>query len=76
MQDGGPGRTKTGQRVQTVTFRKRQSGFELRIEKPNSQPLLDIHVWLRLFLSSADSFIQCNEGSIVELCFFSCQICA
>lgn len=36
--DGGPGRTKTGQRKQEMTFRTRQSGSELRIEKLNSHP--------------------------------------
>lgn len=38
MSDGGPGKTKTGQYKQKVTFRTRQRGFELKIEKHNSHP--------------------------------------
>lgn len=38
MRDGGPGRTKSGQRQQAMTFTIRPRGLELRIEKLNSYP--------------------------------------
>jgi len=53
------GRTKTGRRKQDMTFRTRQRGFELRIEKPNSHPC-------------AEDFERhpCAPGSFFGPCWF------
>lgn len=42
MWDGGPGRTNTEQRKQEMTFRTRQRGLELGIEKLNSHPCAQV----------------------------------
>ncbi len=80
MWDGSPGRTKTGQRKQEMTFRTRLSGLELRIEKLNSHPCakgFDRRPCLSVsfFWSFADSSFHCQNRQWSWIIFHCCQIC-
>lgn len=81
MWDGGPGRTKTGKRKHEMTFRTRQRGLELRIEKPNSHPCaqdFDRHsstCYCLFFLVFADSSFYCKNRQWSWIIFHCCQMC-
>lgn len=83
MWDGGPGRTKNEQRKQEMTFRTRQRGLELRIEKHNSHPCgqdfdrhppVSVSLSLLFFLLFADSSFRCNNRQWSWIIFHCCQI--